>query len=634
MKPRQPWVYPGNDLVLGYDEKGRAVILPYQDRGQHVYLPGRTGVGKSRLLNSFIRQDIANWEATRCPVVVFDPHGEVVASILNVLACNVRYRDRPVVFIDCTNAGQVIAWNPLQRHDRIDPAVSAACMLEAVAHATGELNVAQHPTTQRTLTTAFQAGIERQLTFTQLLELFDPRATAFRAEVAAATEDVRTRLDLERMNTLSKQRVEDETVALWNRLSGLTSTRLLRTMFSRAAGGFTFDWALEHGAIVLVSLATSGGTLNETHARLVCSLMLTNLWQAAQSRGKAAAGMRRPCYVYIDEAPFVTTPTIALQLAQARGFGLHFTIAAQATSQFEDFGGGYGRAIRKAVLRDTLTKVVFAQTVDPEDLEPLAREFALACYDPLLRKHTTSSFQTVGEEREEYWTIASNVTKGRSQGRQESASRTTQRSRSVTWSSTYATNSAIGLNHSRTENEQSITPEALAAETYGENEQYTWGESSSDGGNAQEGEATTQGYSTSAHQNEAEGLTHQQHVRWRPVIEEREAGVQFLSFEEQQHLWEQKLFRLYQGHALISRHGMPPVEIRTPIVKDPAYIDPAWLGQMIEGFRRGQDFWLSPAAIDAIAAALRDSVDTATRLGSYGRRMRSPVAAPDVEDDQ
>ena len=61
---------------------GRELIFPEAQRDRHLYLSGATGCGKSRLLEAFIRQDIARWaqtaEGARPGLVVLDPHGALV----------------------------------------------------------------------------------------------------------------------------------------------------------------------------------------------------------------------------------------------------------------------------------------------------------------------------------------------------------------------------------------------------------------------------------------------------------------------------------------------------------------------------------------------------------------------------
>lgn len=640
--PEPPWQFPGNDLIIGFEREGRGVSLPYQDRAKHVYIAGRTGTGKSRLLQSMIRQDLARHAATNCPTVVFDLHGELVESLLHAMACDVRFRSVPTIVIDFTDRNSVIKWNPLKRHKNIDSAVSAQRMAEAVMHASGGLDLTQSPTLWRTMLTFFHVGIEQSLSIPQLFELSDPSAHGLRAQAAAAIDDVRTRADLLRMNSLSKPRLEEEMLAFHNRLSGLTANPYLRAMMNVAEGGFSFADVLKSGSNVFFNLAASGGLITETNAKMIAALGMTELWQAAQSRGKGAAGARRPCYVYVDEAPFIATPTIALELAQARGFGLHFTLAAQATSQFEDFGGAYGHAIKKAVLRDTLTKIILGQTADAEDITPIARELGLAYYDPLRRKHTTTTYQVIGEDKEEYWTISWTETAGTSEGTNAATALSTQQSRSWHWAKSTSAGGGIGTSDAKSVSNGIVTPELLAAETHqgrisrvatdgtATNAFTTWNSAATEGGAEATGDGKTITLGTSKAASKSAGRSAQQHFRWRPIIKEAE-NPQFLTFDEQIHLWEHKLFTLHPRHALLSRQGMLAVEIATPTVRDPDYVDARWVSEMLAHFRAKHGFSLSLAEARALAAPITDARPSVTSLPSYGRRTVLKVANGDTE---
>jgi len=49
------------------------------DRRRHVYIIGKTGVGKTTLMEGMIRQDIARGKG----VALVDPHGDVAEGLLN-----------------------------------------------------------------------------------------------------------------------------------------------------------------------------------------------------------------------------------------------------------------------------------------------------------------------------------------------------------------------------------------------------------------------------------------------------------------------------------------------------------------------------------------------------------------------
>src|SRR6185369_941592 len=94
--------------------------------------------------------------------------------------------------------------------------------------------------------------------------------------------------------------------------------------------------ALDEGSIILVNLATEGAKVSPVDAELFATLLLSDLWTAAQERGKRDGV--KPFYLYLDEFQKFVNPTIAENLDEARGFGLHFTLAHQFPNQLLDRG--------------------------------------------------------------------------------------------------------------------------------------------------------------------------------------------------------------------------------------------------------------------------------------------------------
>src|ERR1041385_1042134 len=80
------------------------------DRRQHMYIIGKTGTGKSALLNNLIVQDIMNGEG----VSVVDPHGELVESILEKIPEN-RLED--VIYLNPADDEYAIGFNVLELPD-------------------------------------------------------------------------------------------------------------------------------------------------------------------------------------------------------------------------------------------------------------------------------------------------------------------------------------------------------------------------------------------------------------------------------------------------------------------------------------------------------------------------------------
>src|SRR6185436_10313877 len=127
----------------------------------------------------------------------------------------------------------------------------------------------------------------------------------------------------------------------------------------------------EKGHIILVNLSMEGARINEEDARLFATLLLADLWTAAKERGKPMQGKSRPpFYVYLDEFQRFVSPTIAQNLDEARGYGLHLTLAHQFPTQLLN-AGPHGKQVYDSIEANARSKVVFSMEGE-ENLKPLA----------------------------------------------------------------------------------------------------------------------------------------------------------------------------------------------------------------------------------------------------------------------
>jgi type IV secretory pathway TraG/TraD family ATPase VirD4 len=88
-----------------------------------------------------------------------------------------------------------------------------------------------------------------------------------------------------------------------------------------------------------------------------------------------------PFYLYIDEFQRFVTPTIAENLDEARGFGLHLTLAHQYPSQLIEASRDYGQRLYESVMENARSKVVFSLSLRERNLAPLADWLYSGTYD-------------------------------------------------------------------------------------------------------------------------------------------------------------------------------------------------------------------------------------------------------------
>jgi hypothetical protein len=127
---------PGNHLELGIvDGKGVSLQMTPEMRSTHLYICGATGTGKSKMLESLIRQDIKNWYKNKCGALIIDPHGSLYNSVINWIAWNEKYlKDIPIVPIDLRQKDWTIAYNMLRPRTVADPAVAISNFVLAMAY--------------------------------------------------------------------------------------------------------------------------------------------------------------------------------------------------------------------------------------------------------------------------------------------------------------------------------------------------------------------------------------------------------------------------------------------------------------------------------------------------------------------
>src|SRR6185312_7150448 len=92
------------------------------------------------------------------------------------------------------------------------------------------------------------------------------------------------------------------------------------------------------------------------------------------------------------------TPTIAKNLDQARGFGLHLILANQFPRQILHTGAN-GAQVYDSVMANARSKVVFS-TQGRENLEPLAFDLFIGVMNPDEIKHELYSTKVLDYEEE------------------------------------------------------------------------------------------------------------------------------------------------------------------------------------------------------------------------------------------
>jgi hypothetical protein len=324
------------------------------DRLSHLHLIGKTGVGKSTLLEVLARQDLAQGRG----FAVIDPHGDMVERLAASVLPGDQYRIR---YLNAANRTQPFGYNPLRRvrDDKIPLAASG--LLETLKKLWPD---AWGVRMEHVLRNSLYALLERDSsTLPDILRLYADKE--FRNEVS-----VRVRNNVVRTFWLEEfekypDRYRAEVVApIQNKLGALLSDPALFRILVAPEVDLRFRNLMDEGGALLVNLAK--GQLGEDTAATLGGLLVSTIGLAALSRANMSTEKRRPFFLYVDEFQNFTTLAFANLMAELRKYGLGLTLANQHFHQLDP-------DVRHAVLGNAGTLISFR--VGPEDAMILAREF-------------------------------------------------------------------------------------------------------------------------------------------------------------------------------------------------------------------------------------------------------------------
>ncbi len=337
-----------------FHNRGIRFGIKQADRLSHMYIIGKTGVGKSTLLETLARQDLAVGRG----FALIDPHGDLVEHIAATLPLGVAER---VIYLNAPDPRQPFGSNPLKkvREDKIPLAVSG--ILETLRKLWPD---AWGVRMEHVLRNSLYALLERDDSrLPDILRLFAD--DDFRKEVVKdiRNETVRRFWTDEFANYPARLRA-DACAPIQNKLGALLSDPTLYRILVEPDIDLHFRQVIDEGRVLLVNV--SKGRLGEDSALLLGGLIVSTLGLAAFSRAESPVETRRPFFLYLDEFHNFTTLMLANMMSELRKYGVGLTLAHQYMHQLDP-------DIRHAVLGNAGTIVSFR--VGPEDALVLAQEF-------------------------------------------------------------------------------------------------------------------------------------------------------------------------------------------------------------------------------------------------------------------
>lgn len=345
-----------------------------KDRRYHMYVVGKTGMGKSTLLEQMIVADIKNNEG----LAVLDPHGDLVEKVLKHIP---ETRKDDLLYFNPQDRENCLAFNPLENNNSKESHLLASQMISVFKKI---WNGFWGPRMEHILRNALLTLLEFPYpTLADVQKLLTDKE--YRKLLLSKIDDKQLLYfwnnEFEKYSIYFRQ---EAISPIQNKIGQFLSSPVIRKIITQRKSSFNLKEVMDKGKILLVNLAK--GKIGEDNASLLGAMFVSRIGLTALSRADIFEDKRKDFYLYVDEFQSFVTESFIDILAEARKYRLNLVLSHQYLNQVDE-------RIIKAIFGNVGTIVSFR--VGNEDGKILSQEFYpvfnqgdlvnLPCYEMYLR---------------------------------------------------------------------------------------------------------------------------------------------------------------------------------------------------------------------------------------------------------
>lgn len=329
-----------------------------KDRTRHVYVIGKTGMGKSTLLENMAVQDIQNGNG----LAFIDPHGGSAEKLLEYIP---KERINDVVYFAPFDMDYPVSFNVMEdvgydkRHLVVSGLMSAFEKIWEDAWSARMAYILQNTLfalleyPDSTLLDINRMLVDKPFRQKVVEHITDPSIKSFWVDEFAKYTDRYT---------------QEATPAIQNKVGQFVSNPVIRNIVGQPKSSFDIRKIMDEKKILIINL--SKGRIGESNTKLLGSMLVTKIYLSAMSRADLSSvelAKRPNFYLYVDEFQSFANKSFSDILSEARKYKLNLTIAHQYVEQVEE-------EVRSAVFGNVGTMIVFR--VGSFDAEIFEKEFA------------------------------------------------------------------------------------------------------------------------------------------------------------------------------------------------------------------------------------------------------------------
>lgn len=349
---------PSDELTLFAETNFRNVEQKFGiksvDRRLHMYAIGKTGTGKSTMLENMIIHDIREGKG----LAVVDPHGDLIKHILDFIPAE---RINDVVYFAPADRDWPVAFNVLENVDPDLRNIVASGVVGIFKKIFGE---SWGPRLEYILRNSVLSLLDfPQSTLLGINKVLVDRN--FRKKVVEIVKDPVIKDFWIHEYEKYDERFRNEAIApIQNKVGQFLSSTTIRNIVGQPKSTIDIEEIMNQGKIFLVDLSI--GKIGEDNSALLGSMIITKIQLAAMGRARIPEEERRDFYLYVDEFQNFATDSFAVILSEARKYHLNLIMTNQYTAQMPE-------VVANAVFGNVGTMISFR--VGAADADALVKEF-------------------------------------------------------------------------------------------------------------------------------------------------------------------------------------------------------------------------------------------------------------------
>jgi CxxC-x17-CxxC domain-containing protein len=328
--------------------------IKIDDRRKHTYAIGKTGMGKTVMLENMAIDDIRSGRG----LAFIDPHGESADRLLHFVP---KERMKDVIYFRPFDAEFPIAFNPLESVSSEHHHLVASGILEIFKKIWPDVWSARM---EYILNNCLMALLETPgSTLLEIMRLLTDKD--FREKVVNNLKDPVVKNFWTNEFARYHDKFQVEAIApIQNKVGQFLTNPIIRNIIGQKKSSFDCRDVMDGSKILIANI--SKGLMGEGNSALLGAMLVAKLKQAAMGRADMAAEDRKDFFLYVDEFQNFATQSFADILSEARKYRLCLIISHQYIEQLPD-------EVKAAIFGNIGTFIVFR--VGANDAEWLEKEF-------------------------------------------------------------------------------------------------------------------------------------------------------------------------------------------------------------------------------------------------------------------